>query len=50
VSGVFLIKHNFRRADVKRILLFNIASEYGIVRDKTKQDGLKLKGAHQLLV
>jgi len=31
-------------------LLFNIASEYGIVRNKTKQDGLKLNGAHQLLV
>ena len=47
---MFPIKHSFRRGVVLMVLLFNIASEYGIMRDKTKQDGLKLNGAHQLLV
>jgi hypothetical protein len=28
----------------------NIASEYGIIRNETNQNGLKLNGAHLLLV
>jgi len=31
-------------------LLFNIASAYDIMRDKKNQNGLKLNGAHHLLV
>jgi len=31
-------------------LLLNIGSKYGIIRDKTNQDGLKLNGAHLLLL
>jgi len=31
-------------------LLFNFASDYGFMRARTNQDGLKLNGAHQLLV
>jgi hypothetical protein len=45
-----LIKHRFRKGDVLATLLFNIALEYDIMRDKTNHDGLKLNGAHQLLV
>jgi len=50
MSDMFSIKHNFRIGDVLTVLLFSIALEYDIVRDKTKQDSLKLYGAHQLLV
>jgi hypothetical protein len=50
VPETFLIKHSFRKGDVLTILLFNIASVYGIMRDKTNQDGLKLNCALQLLV
>jgi hypothetical protein len=32
------------------VVFFNFASEYGITRDKRSQDGLKLKGAHHLVV
>jgi len=31
-------------------LLFSLISDYVIIRDKTKQDGLKLNGAHRFLV
>ena len=42
---MFVIKHGFRKGDV-----FIFASDYGIMKDKPNQDGLKLNDAHQLLV
>jgi hypothetical protein len=50
MSDMFLIRHSFSKGDVLTVLLFNIASEYSIVRAKTNQDGLRLNGANQLLV
>jgi len=47
---MFLIRNGLKQGDALLPLLFNIASEYAIMRVQINQDGFKLNGIHQLLV
>jgi hypothetical protein len=49
LSG-FPIKNGLKQGDALSSLLSNFALEYATRRLQVKQDGLKLKGTHQLLV
>ena len=50
VSDRFPIGNGLKKGDALTPMFFNFALEYAIRRVQVSQDGMKLNGAHQLLV
>jgi len=50
LSHMFPIGHGLKQGDALPSMLFNFVLAYAIRRAQVNQDGLKLNGAHQLLV
>ena len=49
VSDRFLIRNGLKQGDALKPILFNFVLEYVIRKVQENQDGLKVKGTHQLL-
>jgi len=50
LSDIFPIRNGLRQGDILSPLHVNFVLESAITRAQVNQDGLKLNGAHQLLV
>ena len=50
LSDMFRIKNGLKQGVELSLMLLNFPLKYGIRRVQINQDGLKLNGAHQLLV
>jgi hypothetical protein len=50
LSGMFPFRNGLKQGDSLSPLVFNLAFEYAIRRVQVNQYGLKLNGAHQLVV
>ena len=50
LCDMFPISNGLKQGDALSPLLYNLALEYTIMKVQVNQDGLKLKGTHQLLV